>query len=75
MVDEPMTPERYAAENGIDLATVPKGVSRDNDPPKHRQCPLCWGGLGGVGVAYSTHGSVSFYKCKVCSHTWKSPRV
>ena len=66
-----MTPERYAAENGIDLATVPKGMSGDFGVAKHRQCPLCWGGYRGIGDHYSKHGSVRFYKCRCCSHTWK----
>lgn len=44
----------------------------------HRQCPICWAGNGGYGVAYSTQGPVRYYKCSKtevvgaspCGHTW-----
>lgn len=44
----------------------------------HRQCPICWDGNGGYGVAYSTQGPVRYYKCcktdkpdaTCCGHTW-----
>ena len=45
----------------------------------HRRCPVCWNGRGGYGVAYSTQGSVRYYKCcrsrlpdglGPCGHTW-----
>lgn len=46
---------------------------------RHRRCPVCWNGRGGYGVAYSTQGSVRYYKCcrsqkpeglGPCGHTW-----
>jgi hypothetical protein len=44
---------------------------------EHRHCPLCWGGHGGYGTAYSTQGQTRYYKCKQattdkgpCGHTW-----
>lgn len=36
----------------------------------YRQCPLCWNGQRGAGLAYSTHGSTRYYKCQNCGHTW-----
>lgn len=45
----------------------------------YRRCPVCWNGRGGYGVAYSTQGSVRYYKCcrsrkpeglGPCGHTW-----
>lgn len=43
----------------------------------HRRCPLCWGGHGGYGTAYSTQGRTRYYKCNQattdkgpCGHTW-----
>jgi len=41
----------------------------------HRQCPLCYGGLGGVGQANGTYEKAStltkrYYKCDRCAHTW-----
>lgn len=46
--------------------------------PKHRQCELCFGVLGGVGVAYGLAKKTPefgkrYYKCKVCKHTWTYP--
>jgi hypothetical protein len=40
------------------------------DVPKHRQCPICFPNLGGVGNAYSSKGPRTFYKCQACGHTW-----
>jgi len=37
---------------------------------KHRQCPLCWGRLKGVGRSYSSRGNKTYYKCRSCDHTW-----
>jgi hypothetical protein len=37
----------------------------------HRRCPLCWGGLRGVGLAVRTAGRTRYYKCKqhvACTH-------
>lgn len=34
----------------------------------YRQCPICWNGRGGYGVAYSTQGNVRYYKCCRCKH-------
>lgn len=43
---------------------------KPRDVPKHRQCPLCYTGLGGVGSQYSKHGNTGYYKCQCCGHTW-----
>ena len=45
---------------------------------EYRQCPLCWSGSGGYGLAYSTQGRTRYYKCGKttkpetgpCGHTW-----
>lgn len=45
---------------------------------RHRQCPLCWNGRGGYGLAYSTQGKTRYYRCAKtrnpdshpCGHTW-----
>jgi hypothetical protein len=43
----------------------------------YRHCPICWGGNGGYGTAYSTQGRTRYYKCDKsttdkgpCGHTW-----
>ncbi len=40
--------------------------------PKHRQCPLCFAGSHGRGLAYCTQGRVRYYKCDTCAHTWRA---
>ncbi len=42
---------------------------------EHRQCPLCYGGLGGVGQSNGGYQKAStlrvrYYKCDRCAHTW-----
>lgn len=64
-------------------AEKPKPVEAPQEPAariieEHRHCPLCWGGNGGYGVAYSTQGRTRYYKCcktnnpetGPCGHTW-----
>jgi hypothetical protein len=36
----------------------------------YRQCPLCFHGLGGVGVAKCTRGKKRYYGCNCCGHSW-----
>jgi len=65
--------------------TVEPEVVPDPPVPKtrvieeYRHCPICWGGNGGYGTAYSTNGSTRYYKCTrttkpdgvgPCGHTW-----
>lgn len=53
--------------------------------PQHRQCPLCFTGRGGVGVAYNTQRRgkrilligdsetrTTYYRCQCCGHTWSA---
>ena len=42
---------------------------------KHRQCPICYQGHGGVGQANGSYAKAStltqrYYKCNQCAHTW-----
>ena len=48
----------------------PNAVSEPKEPPKRRQCPVCWGGSQGVGVAYCTRKPIRYYKCQKCGYTW-----
>ncbi len=44
---------------------------RDKVAPAER-CQLCWNGDGGYAdTYYAKHGRVEYYKCIICSHTWK----
>lgn len=68
-----------------------RGMSKKQDQKKaeqipkqrvieeYRHCPICWGGNGGYGTAYSTQGRTRYYKCDKttkpdgtgpCGHTW-----
>lgn len=43
--------------------------------PKHRQCPLCFTGMGGVGSSTGIYRKGStyakrYYCCNKCGHTW-----
>jgi len=56
-------------------APGPVNPTRARVIPKHRRCPLCFGGLGGVGRSYATapqSGTLirTYYKCNQCAHTW-----
>lgn len=48
----------------------PPLVSDKRDVPIFRQCPVCYGGKGGVGNVYCTQGQTRYYKCDRCAHTW-----
>lgn len=41
---------------------------------RHRHCPSCYNGLGGVGNVYTTHqtsrGKKQYLRCQSCGHTW-----
>ena len=55
-----------------DRAEPPKEVKA---VPKHRQCPICFGGMGGVGHATGIYRKSStyakrYYACDKCGHSW-----
>ena len=68
------------------LPQVPKAPESQPQPQQeprqrviedYRHCPICWGGNGGYGTAYSTQGRTRYYKCTQtttdkgpCGHTW-----
>ena len=63
----------------LDARPVEKPVEKPQQRviEEYRQCPLCWGGHGGYGTAYSTQGQTRYYKCNrattdkgPCGHTW-----
>ena len=49
----------------VDKAKRREGVE------KYRQCPCCYkGDKNGVGTAYTSRNSKTYYKCDMCAHTW-----
>lgn len=60
------------------VAPVPQQAAPVREIEDFRRCPLCWGGHGGYGVAYSTQGNRRYYRCVKttnpqhgpCGHTW-----
>jgi len=58
------------------IKTRPVHLETRREVPKHRQCPLCHEGQGGVGQCEGTYKKAStflrrYYKCDKCAHTWQ----
>ena len=53
---------------------------RDRIAHWYLQCPLCYGGDGGLGSQYGRQGDsgspaqVIYYRCERCGHTWQIER-
>lgn len=64
-------PQFGVTENAPAGEATPAATDGAADVPKHRQCPGCFRGDGGVGKAYNTQGRTRYYKCNSCGHTWR----